>query len=655
MPGSFDPYTTWLGVRPSPPAHYYALLGLDPFESEPPIISEAVERQTAKVMPQLTGSHAALAQQVLTELLTAKVVLLNPTTRGQYDQELAETLGGSPRPPTGSGPVDVSDLLPPAATPALPQPAAAIPLAAAVAVPTVSLAAQPTVKLAAAPMVPLVAVATANRGAPRLPSAALTAMPLAAQPVAHPAAFAGRYASPITQSHPATATTAPETQANTGLPVVDASRPASAYRSRTTPRRSQDWVTLGSLAVIITILAVVVGFSQWRHSNAGSGTGDGRVSSASDQPTANGRNSAGTSTGASASTRSGDSKSVGISEAAGNGSVSGQGGNSSNKSTLKSGASPTATGDRGNGDDSPGQSSGPSANMQRVRPGTDPPEDTDRDKGQISDQARPGNVGPAEMEADKAVPEKSPEGEMATGKSMPAKTPTDDTGEKTTSNDDPESEDAKGTTSAAAGESRMDSTEDADDSADSSKSNGDSAKGASAEEPEADEVFEVKKLLGAARQAMAKVDLASARESLDEAIVLASSEVMANEAEDLSKVFTWLEKFWSAAENSLRGLKAAEELKIQGQVLVVVEVRDDTLVVRGAGRNSTFKLNKLPKNLAIQLAERTLGKDNPPSRLAIAAYLLTGSRPDVKRARQLLSGATGDDVAAFESLIRSLR
>lgn len=89
MAESFDPYLHWLGIRdPQRPPNYYRLLGIELFESDPEVISNAADRQMAHVRTFQTGKHSALSQKILNELAAAKICLLNPEKKAQYDAQL---------------------------------------------------------------------------------------------------------------------------------------------------------------------------------------------------------------------------------------------------------------------------------------------------------------------------------------------------------------------------------------------------------------------------------------------------------------------------------------------------------------------------------------------------------------------------------------
>jgi hypothetical protein len=80
----FDPYRKWLSipVGERPPDAFH-LLGVDPGETDPEVIEEAVIRQTAHVRTYQTGPHAAECAQLLTEIAEAGALLLDPVKRDQ--------------------------------------------------------------------------------------------------------------------------------------------------------------------------------------------------------------------------------------------------------------------------------------------------------------------------------------------------------------------------------------------------------------------------------------------------------------------------------------------------------------------------------------------------------------------------------------------
>lgn len=88
---AFDPYERWLGIsKGEQPANLYRLLGVPVFEATGEEIERAWEERMAVVKRRATGKRSALSQQILNELTRAKVTLLDPNKRREYDQELVQ-------------------------------------------------------------------------------------------------------------------------------------------------------------------------------------------------------------------------------------------------------------------------------------------------------------------------------------------------------------------------------------------------------------------------------------------------------------------------------------------------------------------------------------------------------------------------------------
>ncbi len=110
MSEPFDPYHNWLGIQPKdqPPDHY-RLLGIAPLEDAPNVIEASADRQTAHVWRYQSGEHGALSQKLLNRLAAAKLVLLDPAKKSEYDRKLqapqAKIAHPAPRPTSRPMPV----------------------------------------------------------------------------------------------------------------------------------------------------------------------------------------------------------------------------------------------------------------------------------------------------------------------------------------------------------------------------------------------------------------------------------------------------------------------------------------------------------------------------------------------------------------------
>ena len=121
MDEKFNPYIEWLGIpeHQLPPTHY-RLLGVETYESNTTVISNAADRAMLFIRTFQTGPHSAESQRVLNEISAARVCLLNKKKKAEYDESLRE-----------KG-VDVSPKKEPEASSAQPSVSAAVPRAASV-------------------------------------------------------------------------------------------------------------------------------------------------------------------------------------------------------------------------------------------------------------------------------------------------------------------------------------------------------------------------------------------------------------------------------------------------------------------------------------------------------------------------------------------
>ncbi|MEK6238350.1 MAG: hypothetical protein N2C14_26840 [Planctomycetales bacterium] len=92
-------YYKWLGIKPvDQPPNHYRLLGIDLFESDADVIDSAANQRMSYVQQRAFGEHAAIAQQMLNEISTARLCLLNTSKKAAYDAQL-QSSGGSSRAP----------------------------------------------------------------------------------------------------------------------------------------------------------------------------------------------------------------------------------------------------------------------------------------------------------------------------------------------------------------------------------------------------------------------------------------------------------------------------------------------------------------------------------------------------------------------------
>jgi hypothetical protein len=93
MSEAFDPYYKWLGISPQEqPPNHYRLLTINLFESDAQVIESAADRQMVYLRTFQTGQHVRQAQKLLNEIAQARVCLLNPPKKAEYDAGLRRQL-----------------------------------------------------------------------------------------------------------------------------------------------------------------------------------------------------------------------------------------------------------------------------------------------------------------------------------------------------------------------------------------------------------------------------------------------------------------------------------------------------------------------------------------------------------------------------------
>jgi hypothetical protein len=93
-PTTLDVYGEWLGIPPGPrPPDYYALLGVNRFESDLEQIEWAANERIRRIRPRCL-KYPAAGTELLNEISRARICLLDATERERYDRRLA----GEPEP-----------------------------------------------------------------------------------------------------------------------------------------------------------------------------------------------------------------------------------------------------------------------------------------------------------------------------------------------------------------------------------------------------------------------------------------------------------------------------------------------------------------------------------------------------------------------------
>jgi hypothetical protein len=90
---TFDPYHIWLGIpRAEQPPNYYRLLGISVFEENAEVILDAADQRMAHVRTKHLSQHVEISQRILSEIVRAKICLLDPHKKASYDALLRNEL-----------------------------------------------------------------------------------------------------------------------------------------------------------------------------------------------------------------------------------------------------------------------------------------------------------------------------------------------------------------------------------------------------------------------------------------------------------------------------------------------------------------------------------------------------------------------------------
>lgn len=278
----FDPYRKWLGIPPSEqPPNYYRLLGIALFEEDPDVIQNAADRQMAHVRTFKMSRYAGESQKLLNELSAAKVCLLTPDDKFEYDAHLHVELAPPeavpvrapepqtpPPPPLGVVPPAMAEPPPPAAPPTVVPSIGrlGINIGPRIAPPVL----EPTPVAVGAPVGVPVAVAATPVALAVTPVATAAPAPVATAPVAiAPAGVAAGTA--VLPGRPVPVPLAPvaEPSASPDVnPVVRSGSPVARGRGPGGDKESSSlWmVILGIGAGVVVIIGLVIALNQSAHS-----------------------------------------------------------------------------------------------------------------------------------------------------------------------------------------------------------------------------------------------------------------------------------------------------------------------------------------------------------------------------------------------------
>ena len=85
----FDPLESWFKIPPAEqPPNHYRLLGIGLYESDRAVIDDAVEQRATFLQDITDGPNIADAQKILNDVAAARVCLMDPALKQEYDSAL---------------------------------------------------------------------------------------------------------------------------------------------------------------------------------------------------------------------------------------------------------------------------------------------------------------------------------------------------------------------------------------------------------------------------------------------------------------------------------------------------------------------------------------------------------------------------------------
>ena len=155
-------------------------------------------------------------------------------------------------------------------------------------------------------------------------------------------------------------------------------------------------------------------------------------------------------------------------------------------------------------------------------------------------------------------------------------------------------------------------------------------------EQKAKQEAELKRLLLAVRYQLGHRNLKAAQALLKRAETISnrlSDSPVAEEYERVATLAHYVEQFWHAVAEGVRGLASVDQVTIDGITVGVVEVTPRSITLRQAGRNRTYTLQTMPTGLAVGLAQRWLDQSQASSYLILGAYFAVDPKNRKQRAR----------------------
>ena len=98
----------------------------------------------------------------------------------------------------------------------------------------------------------------------------------------------------------------------------------------------------------------------------------------------------------------------------------------------------------------------------------------------------------------------------------------------------------------------------------------------------------------------------------------------------LEEITDYVKQFREALQAGLADLSSGTVFQVGAFTVALIEKGPDHISIRVAGQNRRYKLNVLPGNTGLALADFVLDKNSPSTRVIKGAYLLVHPRVDGK-------------------------
>jgi hypothetical protein len=147
-----------------------------------------------------------------------------------------------------------------------------------------------------------------------------------------------------------------------------------------------------------------------------------------------------------------------------------------------------------------------------------------------------------------------------------------------------------------------------------------------------EDIERLESLLGDVKKKLQVGDFAAAQTAVVEAASVAMSKPSRERVERWAELVTFAKGFYGYREKALADVTAGDEYDIGGKKVAIVEIDDEKLIYRSAGKNKTTPRNRIPGGILMKIVTEWFD-DNPANDLSIGAYHATKEEPDFEKAR----------------------